>query len=264
LHGANRRVSIRDPRDQRNDSGRNMPTSFKSIRARAEKRKGGAKTLQKLLPETPNPKVLAKLPDDRVLAEMTRRVFCAGFAWSVIDNKWEGFEEAFLGFAPGPLMLQPDDYWDDLMKDKRIVRNGAKIMAVRANATFVNEIAKEHGSFGKFLSKWPSTDEIGLLDLLAKRGSRLGGNTGQMLLRFIGWDGFVTSRDVVTCLRDAGLDIAETVTSKRDLAKVQTQFNAWAKETGLPYVHISRICAMSIGENYSAETLAKRMGGDED
>ena len=69
-----------------------------------------------------------------------------------------------------------------------------------------------------------------------------------MLLRFIGWDGFVTSKDVVACLRDAGLDIAEEVKSKGDLAKVQAQFNAWAKETGLPYAHLSRICAMSIGE----------------
>ena len=250
------------PMRQRSFRFFHMPTSFKTIRARAEKRKGGAKMLQKLLPAKPEPKALAKLGDDRVLAEMTRRVFCAGFAWSVIDNKWDGFEEAFHGFAPGKLSLLPDDYWDDLMKDKRIVRNGAKIMSVRANATFVNDIAKEQGSFGKFLAKWPSADETGLLDLLAKRGSRLGGNTGQMLLRFLGWDGFVTSRDVVLCLRDAGLDIAETVTSKRDLAKVQAQFNAWAKETGLPYVQISRICAMSIGENYTAETLAKRMGGD--
>jgi hypothetical protein len=38
-------------------------------------------------------------------------------------------------------------------------------------------------------------------------GSRLGGNTGPMFLRFVGWDGFVTSKDVVACLRDAGLDI---------------------------------------------------------
>jgi hypothetical protein len=90
------------------------------------------------------------------------------------------------------------------------------------------------------------------LDLLAKRGSRLGGNTGQMFLRFVGWDGFVTSQDVVACLRDAGLDIAAEVKSKGDLAKVQAQFNAWATETGLPYVHLSRICAMSIGESHAA------------
>jgi 3-methyladenine DNA glycosylase Tag len=240
-----------------------MTIPFKTIRARAEKRKGGPKALNKLLPPKPDPKALAKLGDDRVLAEMTRRVFSAGFAWSVIETKWPGFEQAFLEFEPGRLSLQPDEFWDGLMKDTRIVRNGAKIMAVRANAGFVRDVAKEHGSFGKLLAKWSSSDEIGLLELLAKRGSRLGGNTGQMLLRFLGWDGFVTSRDVVACLRDAGLDVAEAITSKRDLAKAQAQFNAWAEETSLPYIQLSRICAMSIGENYSTETLARFAGGEE-
>jgi 3-methyladenine DNA glycosylase Tag len=234
-----------------------MTIPFKTIRARAEKRKGGAKALSKLLPAKPDPKALAKLGDDRVLAEMTRRAFSAGFAWSVIEAKWPGFEKAFLTFEPGRLSLQPDEFWDGLMKDASIVRNGAKIMSVRANASFVRDVAREHGSFGKLLAKWPASDEIGLLDLLAKRGSRLGGNTGQMLLRFLGWDGFVTSRDVVACLRDAGLDVAAAITSKRDLARVQAQFNAWAAETGLSYTQMSRICAMSIGENYGNETLAR-------
>jgi len=226
-------------------------TSFRNVRARAEKRKGGAKQLENLLPVRPDAKVLGKLTDDRVLSEMAKRVFCAGFAWSVIEAKWPGFEEAFLGFQPAALSFQPEDYWEGLMRDARIVRNGAKILSVRENAAFVQDIAREHGSFGKFLAKWPSSDEVGLLDLLSKRGSRLGGNTGQMLLRFLGWDGFVTSKDVVACLRDAGLDIAEEVKSKGDLAKVQAQFNAWAKETGLSYTHLSRICALSISENRS-------------
>jgi 3-methyladenine DNA glycosylase Tag len=224
--------------------------SFKTIRARAEKRKGGPKQLLKLLPGKPDAKALAKLPDARILAEMTKRVFSAGFAWSVIETKWPNFEKAFLGFKPAKLAFQPDEFWDALMDDKRIVRNGAKIVSVRENAQFVQAIAKEHGSFGKFLALWPASDEVGLLDLLAKRGSRLGGNTGQMLLRFVGWDGFVTSKDVVACLRDAGLDIAEEVKSKGDLAKVQAAFNAWAEETSLPYAHLSRICALSIGENH--------------
>ena len=188
---------------------------FKNIRARAEKRKGGLKGLAKLLPAKPDPKALVKLPDERILAEMTKRVFCAGFAWSVIDQKWPDFEKAFLGFKPAKLAFQPDEFWHALLDDKRIVRNGAKIMSVRDNAQFVQAIAKEHGSFGKFLSNWPASDEIGLLDLLNKRGSRLGGNTGQMFLRFVGWDGFVTSKDVVACLRDAGIDIAEEVKSPR-------------------------------------------------
>jgi 3-methyladenine DNA glycosylase Tag len=226
---------------------------FKPILARAEKRKGGAKALEKLLPKKPDMKAIAKLADDRILAEMTQRVFSAGFAWSVIENKWPDFEKAFLGFQPAKLVFQPDDFWDALLSDARIVRNGAKIASVRENAAFVQEIAREHGSFGQFLAKWPSSDQVGLLDLLSKRGSRLGGNTGQMFLRFIGWDGFVTSQDVVACLRDAGLDIAAEVKSKGDLAKVQTQFNAWAAETGLPYTQMSRICAMSIGDNRSEQ-----------
>ena len=71
--------------------------SFTTIRARAEARKGGAEALARLLPPKPDAKALAKLGDERVLAEMTKRVFSAGFAWSVIEAKWPGFEEAFLG-----------------------------------------------------------------------------------------------------------------------------------------------------------------------
>jgi 3-methyladenine DNA glycosylase Tag len=236
-------------------------TSFSTIRARAEARKGGAEALARLLPPRPVEDALAGLGDDRILAQMTQRVFSAGFAWRVIEAKWAGFEEAFLGFAPARLVFQPDEFWDGLTADARIVRNGAKIMSVRANARFVAEVAREHGSFGKFLAAWPSSDEAGLLELLAKRGSRLGGATGQMTLRFLGWDGFVTSRDVVACLREAGLDVAEEIKSKRDLAKAQAQFNAWVEETGLPYASLSRICALSIGPNYEPHEM--RALGDE-
>jgi 3-methyladenine DNA glycosylase Tag len=235
-------------------------TPFKTIRVRAEKRKGGADALARLLPPKPGPNALRKLQDDRVLAEMTQRVFSAGFAWSVIASKWPGFEDAFLGFEPARLSSEPDEFWHKLTMDPRIVRNGAKIMSVRENARFIMDVAKEHGSFGKFLSTWPPSNEVGLLEVLAKRGGRLGGATGQMLLRFLGYDAFVTSKDVVACLRDAGLDIAEAPTSKRDLAKIQEQFNAWAKETGLPYTHLSRICAYSIGENYQGDRYGSRGG----
>lgn len=241
-----------------------MATSFKTIRARAEKRKGGPAALKKLLPPPLDNKKLAKLKDDRVLAEMAKRVFSAGFVWSVIENKWDGFEAAFLSFEPRKLLHKPDEFWEKLATDKRIVRNPQKIRSVRDNAQFVMDIAAEHGSFGKFLSAWPADDQLGLLEVLAKRGSRLGGNTGQYLLRFLGRDSWIASRDLVFCLRDAGIEIAENPTSKRDRQKIQQQINAWAKESGLPLVHISRICAMSIGTNYDAETLQQMIGGAED
>lgn len=237
--------------------------AFKTIRTRAAKRKGGDAALAALLPKVSSEKALAKLSNDRVLAEMAKRIFSAGFVWSVIEKKWPGFEAAFLQFEPGRLLHQPDEFWEGLTSDKRIVRNPQKITAVRDNAQFVTDIAREHGSFGKFLAQWPADDQIGLLELLAKRGARLGGRTGQYFLRFIGKDGFVMSSDVVACLRDAGLDISENPTSKKDMNKVQDAFNGWAQETGLPRVHLSRICAMSIGENYDVETLRSRATMDE-
>ena len=135
--------------------------SFKTIRARAAKRKGGEAALASLLPKVTSAKALAKLGDDRVLAEMTKRVFSAGFVWSVIDKKWPGFEKAFLGFEPKRLCFQPDEFWEDLAGDTRIVRNPQKIKAVRDNARFVADVAREHGSFGRFLSQWPAGDQIG-------------------------------------------------------------------------------------------------------
>ncbi|HRK17819.1 MAG TPA: DNA-3-methyladenine glycosylase I [Hyphomicrobiaceae bacterium] len=238
-------------------------TPFKTIRARAETRKGGAKELAELLPNVPKPSALAKIADDRVLAEMTKRIFCSGFVWSVIDKKWPSFEKAFLGFKPGKLLMQPDEYWERLTSDAAIVRHPGKIMSVRDNAAYVAAVSKEYGSFGKFLASWPADDQVGLLDHLKKNGSRLGGMTGQYFLRFIGRDGFVTSADVIACLRDAGLDVAANPTSKRDLAKIQQVFNDWASETGLPRTHLSRICAMSVGENYDAATLRTRGPNDE-
>ena len=223
---------------------------------------GSAAALEARLPQPKSPAELAAVSDDRYLSLISLRIFRAGLKHSLVDAKWPAFEEVFFGFDPQKVVLMGGERLENLMQDTRLIRHLGKLKSVPRNAQMILDIAHEHGSFGKFLANWPSSDEAGLLELLAKRGSRLGGNTGQMMLRFLGWDGFVTSRDVVLCLRDAGLDIAETVTSKRDLAKVQAQFNAWAEETGLCYVQISRICALSIGENYSADKLAS-MGADD-
>jgi len=237
--------------------------SFSIVRARAEQRKGGAKALANLLPRKPKRSDLTALVDDRVLAAMAKQVFRAGFNWGVIDKKWPGFEDAFLGFEPAALLFQPDEFWDDLTSDTRIVRHGAKIMSVRDNARFVADTATEHSSFGKFLANWPADDIVGLWKHLAKHGSRLGGATGQYIVRFLGKDSFIASGDVIRCLRDAGLDVAEKPTSQRDLQKVQDQMTAWATETGLPLTHISRICAMSVGENWEADAYQAAADGAE-
>ncbi len=240
-----------------------MVMQFKHIRARAEKRKG-AKVLASLIPQAKSNSALAKLDDDRILSEMTKRVFSAGFVWRVIEQKWPGFEEAFLGFAPKALLFQPDEYWEGLARDARIVRNPQKIKSVRDNAAFVADVAKESKSFGKMLAAWPDDDQAGLLEFLGKRGARLGGMTGQYFLRFVGWDAFILSRDVVAALREANVELSEKATTKKDLRNAQAAFAGWRKETGLSFTQLSRICALSTGENMDAATLAARTGGAEE
>lgn len=234
--------------------------SFAAIRDRAAQRKGGDDVLERLLGAAPDNATLAVLKDDRILSMMANRVFSAGFVWSVIEQKWPGFEAAFLGFEPKALLFQPEDFWHDLASDKRIVRNPQKIKSVRENAEFVERISNEHGGFGTFLSKWPANDQIGLTSYFAKHGSRLGGNSGQYFLRFIGWDAFIISGDMAAALRQAGVAIAENPTSKGDMARIQAQVNEWADETGLCRTHISRILAMSTGINRTPEQILEYTG----
>jgi 3-methyladenine DNA glycosylase Tag len=240
-----------------------MTMAFKEIRALAAARKGGDDVLASLLGPVSGNAALVSVPDDRILSAMSERIFAAGFVWRVIEEKWPGFEEAFLGFVPKRLLFQPEDFWHDLASDRRIVRNPQKIKAVRENAAFVERVSREHGGFGRFLAEWPKDDQVGLAAYLGRHGSRLGGHTGQYFLRWVGWDAFILSQDMVAALRHAGLAIAEAPSSKKDLALIQEQMNRWSAETGLPYTHLSRILAMSAGENYDIETLRHRAGADE-
>lgn len=218
---------------------------FKTIYARALKRKGGKAQLEKLLPERVSKKKLAAIPDDRWLSIITKGVFRAGFNWKIIDNKWPAFEAAFHNFDPGACALLSDDDLDALCQNAAIVRNAAKIASVRHNAAFICELAKEHGSAGAFFANWPAQDFAGLLDVLKTRASRLSGTTGQYFLRFQGVDSFVLSKDVVAALIRAGV-VDKAPTSKKGLRATQDAFNVWAKESGLALSHISRILAMSI------------------
>lgn len=209
-------------------------------------RKGSEQAMLALMPKVSSAAELAKIADDRVLSLMTRCVFRAGFVWQVIDRKWPQFEEAFSGFVPLYWQQVPPERLEELAQDERIVRNFQKILTVPVNARLVVEVAEEHGSFGQFLARWPHHDQVGLLLLLKKQGARLGGNTGQYLLRMLGWDGFVCASDVLTALRNFNL-LDASPTSQKGLKQIQTAFNYWHQQTGLPYSHISRILSYSVG-----------------
>ncbi len=221
---------------------------FDDVVALAASRRGGITALEDELKTTRSLPVtaIAATPDDRILSAMTRRVFQAGFSWKVIDAKWDGFEAAFKGFDPNHCAFMSEAEFDALLKDTRIIRNGAKIRSVITNGRLIVDLAGAHGSAARFFAEWPDADYIGLLDLLKKRGSRLGGEAAMRFLRSIGKPAFISTRDVIAALiREGVLD--REPGGKRDFVTMQDAFNRWSAETGRDLTDISRILAMSIG-----------------
>lgn len=221
------------------------PIDFDTVYERAALRKGGAKALEALLSRPKSSRALARLRDDRVLAEMTACVFRSGFVWRVIENKWPNFESAFSQFDVTTCAMLSDDDVAELAGDASIVRHAKKIESVRRNARFLLEVREEHDSFGKLLAGWPTHDFVGLWQLLKKRGDRLGGQTGRYFLRFVGWDSPILSRDVVRALVDAGV-IDKEPTSLKAQRSVQDAFSQLAEQSGRSNTELSRVLAMSV------------------
>ncbi len=220
---------------------------FAEIYALAAERKGGEAALEALIGRPAAPEALRALGDDRWLAEFSKRVFQAGFNWSVIEKKWPGFEAAFEGFEPARWAMASDEDLDSLLRDSRIVRHAAKIRSVFENAAFLRALAAEEGRpAGQVFADWPDRDYVGLLDLLKRRGSRLGGTTAQYCLRFLGKPAFILSKDVTAALVREGV-IDKSAGSKSALAKVQAAFNAWSAESGRSLTEVSQVLARSTG-----------------
>ncbi len=220
---------------------------FTDIIAMAAERKGGMHALEELLAETPvlSPAQIAATPDDRILSAMTRRIFSAGFSSKVIEAKWPAFESAFHGFDPRACALLSEAAFDALTRNAGIVRNGAKIKSVQANARFLLDLAADHGSGARFFADWPDSDYVGLLEVLKKRASHLGGDSGMRFLRAIGKPAFIPTPDVVTALIREGV-IDRAPSGKGDFKAIQAACNTWAAGSGRNLTEISRILAMSV------------------
>lgn len=112
----------------------------------AAARKAGPDALTALLTPPDSDHELAQIPEDRWLAELTKGIFRAGFSWKVIDAKWASFEGAFRGFDISACAMINDDWFDLLITDPAIVRNGTKIASVRDKAVFLSELRNDGGA----------------------------------------------------------------------------------------------------------------------
>ena len=219
---------------------------FDEILAIAAERKGGAEAVLAGAAQPLGADALAAIPDDRWLAAMARGIFQAGISWKVVEAKWPEIEAAFDGFDPGRVAMYEGERIDALVSDRRVIRSGPKIVAIRDNAVFVQEVARQSGGFGRRIADWPVTDFAGLLVWLSKNGSRLGGATGAYMLRHMGKESYVLGPDVVARLVAEGV-IEGQPSSAKAMAAVQAAFNHWRDESGQPLNVISRVLAQSIG-----------------
>lgn len=222
--------------------------TFDQLYQRACERKGGEAPLSALLSPVLSKQAVAQISDDRFLAAFTQTIFQSGFVWSVVRNKWPGFEAAFFGFEPEKMMLLNDLHIEKLCQDTRIVRARQKIVTVPVNAQMMVEIARDHGSFAAFIAQWPADDVTGLWLFLKQHGARLGGNIAAYSLRKLGVDTFILTKDVEGYLRAQGmLDVGTT--SKKGLQQCQHAFNGLQQQSGLSHTHLSQIIAYSVGDN---------------
>ena len=93
------------------------------------------------------------------LEAMSRPVFMTGMSWSVVEAKWDGISDAFLGFDPERVAhLTPADV-DRLAGDPRVIRNRKKIEAIVTNAERMIELDREPGGFEGYLATRGSFEE---------------------------------------------------------------------------------------------------------
>ena len=82
--------------------------------------------------------------------------------------------------------------------------------------------------------------------MLRRRGSRLGGFSGPMVLRHLGKDTMMLTDSVLKALRAQGVVDAKNPTSQAAQRKVQDAFNAWREESGRQLCQLSQILALSV------------------
>lgn len=227
--------------------------SFDTLYDLGCQRKGGENQLRHQLQAStftaPSNIALKNLGDDRVLSELSKKVFVSGFVWRVVEAKWDNFEEVFWGFDIDKLLMMPDEMLEAKARDERIIRHLKKCWAIRENAAMIKQTTQREGcSFAEFIDNWPSDNIIGLWAYLKNHGKRLGGNTGPYGLRALGKDTFLLTRDVEGYLRASGIVDTGRMT-KSALKNSQDFFNQLQQQSGWSYRDLSLLLANCHGEN---------------
>jgi DNA-3-methyladenine glycosylase I len=97
------------------------------------------------------------LRDDRGLFEfLCLEGAQAGLSWNTILQKRAGYRELFHNFEIEKVSAMTDQELEQILLDKRVVRNKLKVFGVRKNALAAQNVIKEYGSLTEYI--WAFTD----------------------------------------------------------------------------------------------------------
>ena len=115
--------------------------------------------------------------------------FQAGLSWECILNKRKAFREAYDNFDIDKICNYNEDKINELINNKKIVRNKLKIKSSINNAIIFRDVVKEYGCFynyiktftgGKIFYEWDrTTNDVSdkMSADLIKRGMKFVGST---------------------------------------------------------------------------------------
>jgi len=89
--------------------------------------------------------------EDRLFEMLCLEGAQAGLSWSTILNRREGYREAYEGFDAERIAAYDDARQAQLLTDRRIIRNRAKVRAFRDNAAATLRLREERGGLDGYL-----------------------------------------------------------------------------------------------------------------
>ena len=144
--------------------------------------------------------------NDHYLFEMlVLESFQAGLSWECILNKREDFQKAYDNFDIEKIINYDENKINELLSNKKIIRNKLKINASIHNAKIFKNIQKEYGSFYNYLTTFTKnkilyeTDKVtnDLSDTISKdlikKGMKFVGST--IIYSYLQATGFIYSHD---------------------------------------------------------------------
>ncbi|MGK9170634.1 DNA-3-methyladenine glycosylase I [Inquilinus limosus] len=121
--------------------------------------------------------------DDRALFEnLSLQGTQAGLSWRLVLERRENYRRAFHGFDIARVAAMTDGEIEALLADPGLIRNRAKLNAVRSNARAALAVIESEGGFGRYLwsfvdgrplvNRWRSPAEMPATNAISDRMSR--------------------------------------------------------------------------------------------